>query len=622
MQYNKDNPLKVFEAFAGYGSQSVALERLKRKHPGFDYKVVGISEIEMNAIAAYNALHGHPTPPPNFGSITEIDWSHVPNFDLLTYSFPCFVADTLILTDKGYKPIQDVQRGELVMTHLGRFKRVNAVMQREYRGPLMHIKAIGVNEIICTPEHPFFVTQKKAHADNADVFQESNWKDAKCLNKADYLHIPINDKSQLPNWGGCIDNRWGHGKIVNNLECLFNNESFWYLMGRYVGDGWRIKCKSGNKVYIACSSRNKDSLTNAIKQIGFNYCIDSSTTCDKVIICSNELFDFVGRYGYRAIGKCVDGETIDLPRHLLSSFINGVIDSDGCSVGKYTKITTISKKLAYGLSLCVNKVYKVGCSLYLQKRPKNILIQGRLCNQHDSYELVFKKVRNTMQDRTFPTDRYILTPITNVQAQYAETTVYNLSVEDDESYVANGVAVHNCQDISASGLQKGFDEDSSTRSSLLWQVRKAVVAKRPKFLLMENVKALTQKKFMPLFNKWQQELEHYGYTNFYKVLNATQFNVPQNRERVFMVSILGAEQDYQFPQPTELTKTIADVLEQDVGEQYFLNQHVVEKYLEVTADTTHNHNLGLRSRSDIAFTIRAKAGGRVDDNYIAYVEEK
>ena len=432
MQYNKDNPLKVFEAFAGYGSQSVALERLKRKHPGFDYKVVGISEIEMNAIAAYNALHGNPTPPPNFGSITEIDWSHVPNFDLLTYSFPCFVADTLILTDKGYKPIQDVQRGELVMTHLGRFKRVNAVMQREYRGPLMHIKAIGVNEIICTPEHPFFVAQKKAHADNVDAFQESNWKDAKCLSKADYLHIP----------------------------------------------------------------------------------------------------------------------------------------------------------------------------------------------RHDNCELVFKKVRNAIQDRTFPTDRYILTPVTDIKAQYAETTVYNLSVEDDESYVANGVAVHNCQDISASGLQKGFDEDSSTRSSLLWQVRKAVVAKRPKFLLMENVKALTQKKFMPLFNKWQQELEHYGYTNFYKVLNATQFNVPQNRERVFMVSILGAEQDYQFPQPTKLTKTIADVLEQDVSEQYFLNQHVVEKYLEVTADTTHNHNLGLRSRSDIAFTIRVKAGGRVDDNYIAYVEEK
>ena len=139
---------------------------------------------------------------------------------------------------------------------------------------------------------------------------------------------------------------------------------------------------------------------------------------------------------------------------------------------------------------------------------------------------------------------------------------------------------------------------------------------------MENVKALTQKKFMPLFNKWQQELEHYGYKNFWKILNATQFNVPQNRERVMMISILGAEQDYQFPQPIKLTKTIADVLEQDVGEQYFLNQHVVEKYLEVTADTTHNHNLGLRSRSDIAFTIRAKAGGRVDDNYIAYVEEK
>lgn len=71
--YNKQNPLRVFDAFAGYGSQSLAFKYLKEKHPDFDFKVVGISEIEPSAIQAYRLLHGWEAP--NFGDVTRIDWS-------------------------------------------------------------------------------------------------------------------------------------------------------------------------------------------------------------------------------------------------------------------------------------------------------------------------------------------------------------------------------------------------------------------------------------------------------------------------------------------------------------------------------------------------------------------
>lgn len=78
--------IRVFEAFAGYGSQSLALERLKRDFPNFDYEVVGISEIDKYAIDAYNALHPGVT---NYGDISKINWEEVPDFDLFTYSSPC-----------------------------------------------------------------------------------------------------------------------------------------------------------------------------------------------------------------------------------------------------------------------------------------------------------------------------------------------------------------------------------------------------------------------------------------------------------------------------------------------------------------------------------------------------
>ena len=90
-----------------------------------------------------------------------------------------------------------------------------------------------------------------------------------------------------------------------------------------------------------------------------------------------------------------------------------------------------------------------------------------------------------------------------------------------------------CQDFSQAGKQAGGTEGSGTRSSLLWECRRAILAKKPKYLLMENVAALVSQKFIRLFNAWQLELESYGYRNFAKVLNAKDYGVPQNRERIF-----------------------------------------------------------------------------------------
>ena len=83
-----------------------------------------------------------------------------------------------------------------------------------------------------------------------------------------------------------------------------------------------------------------------------------------------------------------------------------------------------------------------------------------------------------------------------------------------------------CQDISNAGNQRGFEENSETRSSLLWECRKAIIAKKPKYLLMENVAALVGQKFIKTFNAWQAELESYGYTNFTQILNAKDYGVP------------------------------------------------------------------------------------------------
>lgn len=136
-----------------------------------------------------------------------------------------------------------------------------------------------------------------------------------------------------------------------------------------------------------------------------------------------------------------------------------------------------------------------------------------------------------------------------------------------------------CQDFSNAGKQRGGAEGSGTRSSLLWECRRAIVAKRPKYAMMENVKALVSNKFLPLFQKWEQELASYGYNNYCKVLNAKDYGIPQNRERIFLVSILDEERGFTFGDPFELKLRLKDMLEETVDEKYYLAQEKVDSFI-------------------------------------------
>jgi DNA (cytosine-5)-methyltransferase 1 len=112
-----------------------------------------------------------------------------------------------------------------------------------------------------------------------------------------------------------------------------------------------------------------------------------------------------------------------------------------------------------------------------------------------------------------------------------------------------------CQDISTAGRQQGFKEGSETRSSLLWEAMRVARHKKPKFMIAENVKNLIGKKFEEDFDKWIQELNELGYRTYYKVLNAKNFGIPHNRERVFIVSVRkDVDMNFDFPCGIELAR--------------------------------------------------------------------
>ena len=171
-----------------------------------------------------------------------------------------------------------------------------------------------------------------------------------------------------------------------------------------------------------------------------------------------------------------------------------------------------------------------------------------------------------------------------------------------------------CQSVSQAGKQEGIEEGSNTRSSILWFTRNAIIAKRPKYLLMENVEALVQTKFIGFFNKWRKELESYGYVNYAKVVNAADCGVPQNRKRVFMLSIRndGDKIDYHFPRKTKLEKHLADVLEKNVDEKYFFSDDLLCKEKFVSNEWKEPMSAAIRTRSEGKWIKGEKHSSKVE----------
>jgi DNA (cytosine-5)-methyltransferase 1 len=163
-----------------------------------------------------------------------------------------------------------------------------------------------------------------------------------------------------------------------------------------------------------------------------------------------------------------------------------------------------------------------------------------------------------------------------------------------------------CQDISLAGKQKGlFNEDGSqTRSGLFFEALRIIEATRPKIAIAENVKNLVGKKFKNQFQIVLESLESAGYTNYWKVLNAKDYGIPQNRERVFIISIRNDVDDgkFQFPEGIPLELRLKDILEPEVDEKYFLSDEQCQK---IKSSTFHSKRDSLQTK-DFCDTILAR----------------
>ena len=221
--------------------------------------------------------------------------------------------------------------------------------------------------------------------------------------------------------------------------------------------------------------------------------------------------------------------------------------------------------------------------------------------------------------------------IKSYEAVYGKTRNYgDISVVDKLDYADLWTYGFPCQDISVAGEQKGIVK-GETRSGLLYEVQRLLVAAQehnelPKWLILENVKNLVGKKFISDFESWLEWLDRLGYNTYWQVINAKDCGIPQNRERVFAVSIRkDIDRGFEFPAPIPLEKGMWAYLDDEVDEKFYLSDTYIEYAENLTIEQIESgggfrfeprERERERERLTIAKTITTLEGRRVTGNFI------
>ena len=573
------------------------------------WELVNFCEFDKYATKSYCAIH-NVDESLNLGDITKVDETKLKSFNMICGGSPCFAKGTKVYTNIGYKNIEDIRTGDLVLTHKKRFMPVVAI-GGEKQKDIYSLRVQGFLETRCTDYHPFYCKKTRS-----SISEKIRLKDIK---KGYYIGNHINKKS---------DNKFN----LSNEDC--------WILGRYVADGHIRKDKRKGRVesyqyqcILSIGNNKVDELKRNVKNRHYS-CYPHGGSVHRVVFSSMDLVNFIidNGFGTKAETKTIPKFILDLPIDKLHSFIDGYMSGDGCEIdGKY-QATTISKELAMSLCLAVEKVFRVGCRIYYDERPEHHEIQGRIVNQKDTYMIRFMK--ESQKQAWFIEDDIVWYPVKSIKPLYIKEDVFNIEVQDDHTYTANNMITFNCQDFSVAGKQKGSvwtckdcgheynpltvhwskrdkcpqcnsSNIEKTRSSLLVEYLRVIRANKPNFGIYENVKNIVGKQFRDTtFKLFEDELHEYGYNTYWKVLNAKNYGVPQNRERVYLIFIRKDLDNgqFKFPEPFDNGIRLKDILEDEVDEKFYLSDDKVQKFLS----NFNQSELPVTTRnSDTASTIRA-----------------
>lgn len=513
--------------------------------------------------------------------------------DLFDGSPPCFAAGTPVITKRGVIPIEQVQIGDEVITHKGRWRKVVDTMQRI--SPTVLID----RRLETTLDHRFYARQSLNNRSVSRCLGVPEWIEAQNLDKA-FLGLPISIEAT---------------DIEPAPQGFSYSDSFWYFVGRWLGDGWLrieegedkpyahraryisyqipcLNCEEPSRAHsrytgwftsycsepcrlaykrksrkrpkyeiFVCSSFDEaDSLH--LKMLELNTTIGRATerTTERFRISSKALALWLVKYfGRYASGKYLPGFVYSMPQTWRQSLLQGYLDADRHKDDHKYKATSVGRCLIAGLILLSNTI---GYTHAITPRINvNSVIEGRECNVKQSY--IFQLT---------PDDGRYTTVIDNIRWRKLRrlvlpcsdlTTVYDITVEEDSSFIADTFIVHNCASFSTAGKReagwgkvKQYSDTKQRTDDLFFEYTRLLKGLKPKVFVAENVSGLIKGTAKGYFLEILKALKDCGYNVKCKVLDAQWLGVPQARQRTIFIGVrqdLGLEPIHPMPLPYRYT---------------------------------------------------------------------
>ena len=418
----------------------------------------------------------------NAGKVLKKRWVDVPvhedvktlkaakgEFDVICGGFPCFVAGTMILSRRGFVNIECLTTNDEVLSHTGKWRGVSSIMKRG-GAKLVSVSASGSIHTLTTEEHPYYVRVEEGM---------KNW-------------APIGSLSR----GALL------GQVLPEEDSDDMTRGFWKLFGMHLAS---MKRSESGAPIIESNGESMDSLLSLLsdENIDFSFCASGRGVELSAGGLKSEIL------------KRVDGEFVSLPLHL---------DKDK-SRSLFVGWSGERKDGAPLLGRTTNKSIGLGMSLIAQRAFGKVAEIWE--NLSYGYEMVVS-LSGTADEGGFVEGEYGWKPLKGVYPAGAGN-VFNISVETDESYVANGAIVHNCQDISLAGRQVGIGGE---RSGLWTQYARLISEARPPFAVIENVSNLRAKGL----SKVLRDLASIGYDAEFHLIPASAVGALHRRERLWIVA--------------------------------------------------------------------------------------
>lgn len=477
------------------------------------------------------------------------DPRNFPRTDILWASPECFAAGTLVSTQRGLVPIEDVVVGDLVLTHKGRYRPVTDTMSREAETVVARGQGNSAG-ITTTADHPFLVAPDHDFVKIADAVGK-RW--------ATPTEYPAAD---VPPIGG-------------RSPIHVDDERFAWLVGRWIGDGsLRVRPNGSDETFITCGKHEVDELEPLLswKHHDCDVCAPELIWSRRelrtayVFANSNGALArwLVEHFGQHAHGKTIPMWVMGAPRAWREALLAGYLSADGHDNGRGWQASSVSQLLALGIRLLAESLgHRVSLTYHARDTWR---IEGRTGRARPQWTVTWLHTFKRESEQTaFEGDGMSWGTIKSVEPTGTVETVWDLTVEEDHSFVADGIVVHNCTKWSIANSKakelslsmggdptlfddvpvelESSDEDEITRSRLLmFDVLRFVEHHKYRAVIVENVVDIAmQQKYRAAWNAWQRGLRRLGYAYRIVSLNSMHAQLaglpaPQSRDRLYIVA--------------------------------------------------------------------------------------